>query len=316
MNLFKKERVFILFAERTIRYLAWSDNKSNQVSDYGEIILDAPIFYEGKFMNPNLLSSVLSNLINHKKWKRKKLSFIVPDRFVVMRHESIPSQLGFDEIKTYIKLHLEGSIRLPLKDPYLDFHLLKEGEEKNEILIFAYPIDHLKPIYQLFDQSALEPQVADVSYLSIYRAYLEADLASADEHLLMIQWNHYDLSLTVFHQQIPKFTRHIQIPAASDGWQKNDDERELVWELSMTTLPELIDEQLLSIERVMDFYQYSITHGEGQINQILLTGDFPDQALLEEKLQERFVIPIKTIDLPNQLPGKYASLYGLGLRGK
>lgn len=316
MQLFKKDRVFILFTNQTIRYLTWSDNKANPVSDYGEIILDKLIIEEGRVIDLDLITSLLTNLINQKKWKRHKLAFIVPDSFVVMRQEKVPKQLSKEEAISYIKLHLEGSIRLPIKDPFIDFHLLKEGEEKNDILLFAYPSERLKPFYQLFDQLTLQPDVADISFLSIYRTYVKSDLFKQNEHLLMIQWNKFELILTVFHQHLPKFTRHIHLTSALKGWKKSEDRQSLIWNAPTLALVEFVREQLLSIERLMDFYQYSVMNGEAQIDQILLTGDFSDQLLLEQQLLDRFELPIKKIDLPNDMPQEYGSLYGLGLRGE
>lgn len=316
MQLFKKEHVFILLTERTIRYLTWSGRNVNQDADYGELILDGLIIEDGRIVNLDLLKSMLTTLVEQKKWKRRKLSFIVPNNFVTMRQESIPNQLTDEEVGAYIKLHMEGSIRLPFKDPYLDYHLLEEGEETNQILLFAYPSERLKPFDQLFDAINLQPNVADISYLSLYRAYRKADLATQDEHLLMIQWNKYDLTMTVFHQHVPMFSRHIHFSQAPQAWQKNEESKQLEWQSNLLTLPDFVEEQMLPVERFIDFYRYSIMNDEGQINQMLLTGDFPNQMMIEQQLNERFDLPIKKLTLPNDMPSEFGVLYGLGLRGE
>lgn len=316
MQLFKKEHVFILLTERTIRYLTWSGRNLNHNADYGELILDALIIEDGRVVNMDLLKSMLNNLVEQKKWKRRNLSFIVPENFVTMRQESIPKQLTDEEVNSYIKLHMEGSIRLPFKDPYLDYHLLEEGEETKKIMLFAYPSERLKPFDQLFEEISLQPYVADISYLSLYRAYRKADLATTDEHLLMIQWNKYDLTMTVFHQHIPMFSRHIHFSQAPQGWQKNEESKQLEWQSNLFTIADFIEEQLIPIERFIDFYRYSIMNDEGQIDQVLLTGDFPNQAMIEQQFNERFDLPIKKLTLPNDMPLEFGSLYGLGLRGE
>ena len=316
MQLFNKEHVFILLTERTIRYLTWhSSNIVGQNADYGELVLDSLIIEDGQIINEELLTSMLNNLIEQKNWKRHKLSFIVPDNFVTMRQESIPKQLTKDEILSYIELHMDGSIRLPFKNPYIDYHLLEEGEDKNKIILFAYPSERLKPFRELFVDVGLWPNVADISYLSLYRAYLKAELATKDEHLLMIQWNKYDLTMTVFHQQTPKFSRHVHLEHAAQSWQKNEESKQLEWKSSLLTLADFVEEQLIPIERFIDFYRYSVVSDEGQINQILITGDFPNKQIIEDQLMKRFDLPIKKLTLPNDLPIEFGSLYGLGLRG-
>ena len=316
MSLFKKDPIFILLTERTIRYLTWTDGKSNQQPDHGELILDSLIIEDGQIVNLELLSSILARLVEQKKWKRRELSFIVPDHSVTMRQESIPKQLTEDEVTPYIKLHMEGSIRLPFKDPYLDYQILAEEEETNKIALFAYPSERLKPFDQLFEKIGMQKKVADVSFLSLYRTYLKADLATKDEHLLMIQWNKFDLILTVFHQDIPMFSRHIAFSQAPQAWRKHEESKQLEWQSSVISLAEFVTDQLISIDRFIDFYQYSVATDEGQVDQILLTGDFPNQALIEQELNSHIDLPIKKIQLPNDLPDKYATLYGLGLRGE
>ena len=316
MQLLKKEHVFILLTERTIRYLTWSGHNVDQDLDYGELILDALIIEDGRIVNSVLLKSMLNKLVEQKNWKRRHLSFIVPDNFVTMRQELIPKQLTKEEGTAYIKLHMEGSIRLPFKDPYLDYHLLEEGEKENKIMLFAYPSERLKPFDQLFEEIGLQPYVADISYLSLYRTYKKTNSVMNDEHVLMIHWNKYDLTMTVFHQHIPMFSRHMHFSQAPQAWQKNEESKQLEWLSNLFTLADFVEEQMLPIERFIDFYRYSIMNDQGQINQVLLTGDFPNRAIIEQQLNQRFDLPIKKLTLPNDLPIEYGSLYGLGLRGE
>lgn len=316
MRLFNKEQVFILFTERTIRYLTWSGRKLSQSADYGEFILDSLIMEDGRIVNQDLLTSMLNKLIEQKKWKRSNLSFIVPDNFVTMRQESIPKQITAEEISDYIKLHMEGNIRLPFKDPYLDYHLLDEDEETKKIILFAYPRERLKPFAELFTDAGLQAQVADISFLSTYRAYAKEKLATPNEHLLMLQWNKYDLTMTVFHQQKPMFTRHVYFSNAPQAWQKNEESKVLEWHSNLMSLPEFIEEQLISIERFIDFYRYSVINDGGQVDQMLITGDFPNQTLIQQQISDRFGLQLKKLTLPNDLPIEFASLYGLGLRGE
>ena len=49
---------------------------------------------------------------------------------------------------------------------------------------------------------------------------------------------------------------------------------------------------------------------------MLLTGDFPNQMMIEQQLNERFDLPIKKLTLPNDMPSEFGVLYGLGLRGE
>ncbi|SEO93634.1 type IV pilus assembly protein PilM [Amphibacillus marinus] len=314
MGLIKRERVYIMLSDRLIRYMVSPLQRPNQISDYGEVIFDSLVIEDGRIINEIELKKMLKRLIDHKKWRRRKLSFIVPDSFLAIRTENIPKQLSKEEAKHYIKLQLEGSIRLPFKNPVLDFQVLDKGDEQNDILLFAYPTERIMPYYQLFEQLGLEPDVADVSSLSIYRTYKQADLARKDEHLLMIQFGKNELVLTVFHQDVPMFNRHISFSNAFQAWKQDQEKQTLVWSHSLSAQDEFIDEQLLTIERFMDFYQYSIMDGQAQITDLLLTGDFTNLNKVSEQLELRFDLPVKP--LTTDPAPEYAALLGLIIKGE
>ncbi|GAE92623.1 hypothetical protein JCM21714_1631 [Gracilibacillus boraciitolerans JCM 21714] len=216
---------------------------------------------EGKIIDRKKLAVTLKNIIEEKKWKGRNLYFIVPDSSVTMRSEQIPASLNKEEAKSYIKLQLEGSIRLPFKNPLIDYHITNKGEEKNDILLFAYPEDRLQPYFEIFTEVTLNPVVADLSFLSTYRVCSELGLSSEEQHLLMIQWNRYDLVLTVFHQNLPIFNRHINFHNMFENYISAENNEQILWKQPEDVRQPFIEDQLLTMERFMDFYQYSVRNG-------------------------------------------------------
>lgn len=314
MGLFKKMNVFLSINDRSIRYLVCPAKQSKGTIDDGELFFDKVIMEDGRIINEAQLKSQVKMLVEQKNWKGAKLSFIVPDSFLTMRTEEIPNQLEKEEAKRYIRLQLEGSIRLPFKNPMIDFEVLTRGEDTNEILLFAYPEERLKPFYRLFENASLNAEVADVSFLSAYRTYQVNHQPDDNEHLLMIQWNKVDLVLTVFHKKIPKFTRHVHASNPFQEWKLDSKEATLVSQSSPEELEEARDQTLITIERFMDFYQYSIMDGETAVTNILLLGDHPDLAKLQLSLDERFDLSIEILTLPQGLPMGCGVLYGLSLK--
>ncbi|WP_117161304.1 type IV pilus biogenesis protein PilM [Paraliobacillus sp. X-1268] len=312
MSLFNKDRINIAINDTMIRYLVSTKKNVTANKDYGEIPLEHGIVEDGKIIDQQRLTTIIKNVVKDKKWRNKHLAFCVPDAFVTMREESVPKQLTKDEVKKYIELELEGSIRLPFQNPVIDFEVIAEEEQTNKILLFAYPKERLNAYLEVFERANVKLMVADLSFLSVYRTYYNLDLANKEEHLLMIQWSKTDLVLTVFHDQKPIFNRHIHLNSNDMIFTNN------LVEDSMHSIEdmwrELIDDQLITIERFMDFYQYSIMSGEAQVSHLLLIGDFPAQSLINESLASRFNLPIKTIAFPSDLPPEYATVYGLTQR--
>ncbi|CQR48013.1 Competence protein A [Paraliobacillus sp. PM-2] len=304
MKFFAKYRVNLSLTDSVIRY--FFQNKKQ--CDYGEIELEPGIVEDGKIIDRMSLIGVLKGLVNKKKWKNKEIAFCVPDAFVTLREELVPKQLNKEEVKKYILLELGNTIRLPFDRPVIDYTIIGEEADKNKILLIAYPQERLDSYKDVFEQANLKLVLADLSFLSVYRLCAQRDLIRPEAHLLNIQWRKSDLVLTVFHNHQPIFNRHVY-HAASSKLDTVDNK-----EFDRQTLQNLIDEQLITIERFMDFYQYSIMNNEAQITDILLSGDFLFDDLLKELLQSRFNLSVYTPYLPEELPLAYAELYGLTLR--
>lgn len=313
----QKPNIYLVFTDRSFRYLVF-DQKNNQLIEKNEIVFDTPILEDGKLVNESTLRSALSNLVKNKKWKNSKLFFIVPDQFVTMKKEEIPAQLSYKEAKEYIKLQLNSTIRLPFKNPVFDFEPLEVEDQHQKILLFAYPKQHLTKLQNLFEEVDLHPEFADISFLSVYRAYNQLNQIKREnqdeQHLLMIQWHKFDIALTVFHNGQPEFNRHTHLSGTNKSWKKNEETNKWQWIQTQEELDRIVEEQLLAIERFMDFYKYSVTDGEAEITDILVKGGFPKLDYVRNWIKEQFNISVQTIELPFGLEDEYSALYGLTLK--
>lgn len=306
-----KSEVCIALTDRSLRYLVFN-SQNKEIIEYDEVVFDTFIIEEGHLVNTTILRSTLEYLVKEKKWKKKKLHFIVPDYFVTMKKETIPSLLNAKEAKEYINLQLGNKIRLPFKNPRFDFEILKKDEEVQTLLLIAYPNEQLEPIRELFEEVGLVPVVADVSSLSIYRTYKElaSQNTSEEKHLLLVQWQKFDIGITVFHEDYPQFNRHTQLPEMSDLWSYNEQSE---WDFtgSSNDLDMLVREQLTSIERFLEFYRYSVMNGEATVTDIVVLGDFSSLDNIREQMNTQYGVKVNRIPLPNELPDQFASLYGL-----
>lgn len=305
-----KPKLFIMFKDKSILYIIYDEQKK-QMLEHDQIVLDLPVLIEGKLSNEHLIQKRLELLVQEKKLKKSKVHFILPDHFSMIRKEEVPVQLDENEIKDYITLHLNGSIRLPFDSPKVDFQIIEKTDEKQWILLTAYPKDQIKVFQTLFEAVNLQAEVADLSYLSIYRAFKALETNDQqDEHLLMIQWHPFDSSLTVFHNDIPQFSRHTNFPRIAQSWEQNS-KGTWEWTGSETELEIVIEDQLNAIDRFLDFYKYSVMNGDKMVTRILLTGDYPKLSYLYERLEERVDIKLGMLELPSDFNQSFAPLYGL-----
>ncbi len=163
--LFKSKPILLIqFLERSIRYIVMDASKKT-VIEKDELVFDTAIIQEGKVTNVSLLQARLDALIKEKKWKNAKVSIILPDDFVTIREEKIPVQLSYNEIKDYLHLHINQSIRLPFDDPRIDFEVISKDETTQIVFIAAYPGDQVRNYLSLLENVSLKPEVADISAL-------------------------------------------------------------------------------------------------------------------------------------------------------
>ena len=94
---------------------------------------------------------------------------------------------------------------------------------------------------------------------------------------------------------MPIFIRYIPNTTDSDDWKEDivDGMYTLVPVNKEKIQMEMLD-QLSEIERVMNFYRYSLRQGESQITKILLVGDHPMLTDIENQLIQ-YEIPLMSL---------------------
>lgn len=299
-----KERVNIIFKDHVIRYIECETPDFFGVVDYGERYLESGIIEEGKVIDQRALNAVIAELAEEKEWRKKKVYFSVPDASVIIKPFHIPNDLKTaDEVKGYLYMQLGEALHLPFEEPVFDYVVLEEKENMNEVLLFAYPETRVRAYESALLEANTKPAVADLTFLSLYRLYHDLDYARPEEHLMTLQWNMDGVVITVFHDDHPHFTRYMksgldesqwEVPYTYDGavrWTGNEKE-----------LDAYIDEQMREVERIMNFYRYSVTNGESAVTNLLISGDFPWLEDVYKKCHIHFNLDVRMIE-----PGKYSA---------
>lgn len=312
----KKPLLYFEFLERRIRYLVM-DAQSRTVLEQNEILFDTEILHEGRVINPSLLENRLNALVTEKKWKNAQVAIFLPDDFVIVREEKIPAQLAPSEIKAYVALHMGQLIRSPFKETRFHFELLEVGDMEQTILLMLYPQEVIFQYESLLQKVSLNPVLADISSLCLYRTILQQnDLQqSPDKHVMVLQWSPVEHTIMVFHQNLPKFSRHSRLARLVDLWDVTK-EGEWIWKDDQDSFEEAITDMLDVLERLLEFYRYSVMNGQGGVTDIFLTGDFPYLEKVREQLSQRFFLPIHILQASEEIGSKFLPLYGLASKEK
>jgi type IV pilus assembly protein PilM len=301
MGVMNKDRVNIVITNHVLRYSYHKNASFDRVIDQGEIPLPHETIKDGNIVDKTTLRNILIDFVQQKKWKRKNICFCLPDDSVVIRQLQIPAGLTKSEALGYVQTQLGHSFYLPFANPALEIEFLDINNHERSILLYAYPKDKIDAFAELFRESGLRPIVADLTSLSVYRYFYKQSELNKD-HILHVHWNWDALVLTAFHHHKAVFTRYIKVEMMEH---RND--------LSDETIEQTINEYSVEINRIIDFYKYSISKGQADINLILLTGDFPYLQQVKNTLSQSLSTEIHPFtDEVDDL--KYIDVLGLALK--
>ncbi|QFK72349.1 hypothetical protein F7984_14420 [Pradoshia sp. D12] len=130
----------------------------------------------------------------------------------------------------------------------------------------------------MLEKSQLYPIEADISPLSLYRLFFHAGKRDSKDHLLLIEFNLHTVNTSVFVNDKPIFMKNIPITGQSSEWELlriNEDQQIMEYSSDKEDYMQLLEDTYTEIDRVLSFYQYSLSHEQHQVTKIIITGDHP-----------------------------------------
>jgi type IV pilus assembly protein PilM len=296
----------MVIKDHAIRYAEVKPHDPFFVHKWGERELPKGLIHDGKINDRETLELILEECVSEWKLKRRRVRFIVPDPVVVIRQISLPNDLEEDEIRGYLFMELGTTIHLPFEDPVFDYFIFEKTKEKLSILLFAAPEQIVMSYAQLLEDVKLRPIAADVSALCIYRLFYAAEQIRKEDHLLIVQMDESAVNVSAFYNHTPVFMRQLLFESLDEKTGTNHIEDML----------RPLEDVYKEIERVMNFYRFSIHQGNEQITRILLTGDHPYLLPIHKAMQERFDVPVERLSesLATVIDHRYHLAWGLGLK--
>jgi type IV pilus assembly protein PilM len=318
-----KNKVNLLIKDHVIQFLDSKQPGIGSVIDFGERYIPGGIIEEGKIINSSALQEILQDCV--KKWgiKRREVQFLVPDPVVVVRKVEVPKDIPDNEIRGYLYLELGTSIHLPYDNPLFHVEVLGHKDGKKEILVFAAPEHIVNEYASIIEQVGLKPTVADISPLAVYRLYYLHE-AKQSKPILSVQFDIQNVTVSIFNKHKLIFVRQLKMNLKMELWKEELDKDGvyLKWTGEEDYLEHEIQEMIDEIDRVLNFYQYTLSQENDQIESILLTGDHPLLIEIDRKIQD--VVGIPTVTFLSKkfrtvnnitIPSRYHLIQGLSLKG-
>lgn len=292
--------VGMMLTDEGIRYVEARATASRiQIRQAGFIELEEGLVRDGKIIDEKKVIERLEAGIKNTKLKRKKIVMSVPTSSVIIRKVPLP-KLPLKEIRPLLGVELETTVHLPFSRPYFDFYKLDEevkveppegsgGETEwmDQYLVIAAPGDLIDQYVHLFSEIKLRLEAVDIEPLALYRMLSTYHFADSESCSMYMQVNLHTVNVSFFKEEIPEFVRNIPFDVALHK-RKTEEEG-----MTESFAVELFRE----VERVINFYQFTMKNDGTRVEKIYMTGEFPDQEFLISFMRERLT-NIEILPLP------------------
>src|SRR5699024_4749970 len=132
----------------------------------------------------------------------------------------------------------------------------------------------------------------------LYRFFsLTHDLTSRGHVHLFYEFNLTSSNISVFNDYHIELLRFQSLNIPFSQWKYHEEDEEVVWTYQGEdlTFEQHIADELIELERIMDFYRFSMHQGERDVTHLVLLGDNPYLQVMKERMNNFFEQKIMTL---------------------
>ncbi|MEK5481369.1 type IV pilus biogenesis protein PilM [Viridibacillus sp. FSL R5-0888] len=316
----KKRQLSFIYNDYAMHMLAVSSNDLEQATIEG-IPLDEGIVVDGVIEDELSFFELLKEQVKKYGLKGQNVRFFVPDSTVMMKAIEHPQELkGEEAIKEYVEMELGRSIHLPFEDALIDIYDAQAGDGK--ATLFATSADEIQKLTGLLADAGLSPVVADIKAISNLRL-LEMVMPNIHNSITLItDWSINELSITIYSQGEVEFLRYQTINTERSKWypKHTEDAFDYAYSDDVMNYKTALMEPLSEIDRILNFYHYSLNKGEKSVGNIVVIGDSPELPYIIDMLESQLTLPVHTLTdsvITSKFPNfkaSQSSLIGLALK--
>ncbi|WP_213422843.1 type IV pilus biogenesis protein PilM [Bhargavaea massiliensis] len=248
----RKQRITsITIEEDALRYAELRSAAPLIIERTEERPLAEGVISEGKVMDPKALEVAVEGAVKDWGLRRKRVRFLAPDQFVIIRKVETPADVPEDELKGYFFIEIGSSLYLPFDDPLFDVVPFESEGDGKESIIIASKEEIVRQYERALVESKLKPVQCDIAPLALYRLAYQQHNLDTERNVLIADFRGNDLTVSIFHRHQPLFLRPIEI-----------DEEEWTAETAFREISKLIN-----------FYTYNMMDGNETIDCLFVSGD-------------------------------------------
>lgn len=313
-----KNIVNLVIEDYVIRMVENNGKDLSSMKLLAEKVLPTNVIDDGKIVDEVTFYECMKDLVDEWDMKGKSIRFYVPHSLIIMREINITEPVIPEEVKQYITMEIGHTIHFPFNNPLFDIYHVTGEETVDKVTIVAAPEDEVMKYTNIFYDVKLKPIAIDVQALGAYRYFYDQLKFMPEEKVyLFLEFNLTSVNISIFNRNYMEFLRYQALDIAKTDWQPSG-QQPLDWMFTGNEqhLRGLIIDQLNELERIMNFYQFSIHQGQQSVTNIVVLGDMPDLRELITPLSDRYMLPVTILSVDSLLdhhPVSPAFIPALGL---
>lgn len=319
-NMKRKSHVSIVISDYVMRALVLKGATVDQPVIY-EIPLPKTAVQEGSISDEMAMYELIKENVQNWGGKKQNVRFLVPDTSILLKTFEHPADISGKNLKEYVQMEIGQSIHLPFQEPLIDVHDAIEGDGK--AVLFAAPPDEVGKMIGLLLDNHMNPQVADIRALCNLRLLEHIQFINTNRTYLVTDWSINELSICIYSNGEVEFLRFQTIDTDPENWHQTvveNEEVEFNYTADLDDFRAATTDQVLEIDRMMNFFKFSLHKGEREVEEIVVMGDHPLLHSIEALLNENLSTPVSIVDdkvINEHFPtckAKHATLLGLALK--
>ena len=307
----RKKRVYSLtLDDDAIRYVRIKSLDPIVLDTAKEMLLPEHVIQEGRIAEEDMLRDVLTEVVKDWNLAKRDVAFLAPDTYVIIRRVAYPDTVEDEELKSHFFIEIGSTIYLPFDDPVFDVVPYTANNAQNEAILIASKESIMQTYEEVLKSVKLEPVVADIAPLSLYRLAHHVHHFEGTEHILLADLRGRSLTVSIFYSHYPLFIRSM----------------ELELPLSMSTGEELEQQVepltiVMELEKLANFYRFNLAENDSAITHLVWNGTYIQQEELLQMVRERLAIealplvkePISCVD-GTAITADFHRVIGLALK--
>lgn len=330
LNLFSnKKSINFVIDDYAIRMVDYPGGGLTKVKDLKEKAIPEGLLEHGRILDEMEFYAFLKDVVQDWGIKHRNVRFYVPDSLMIMKKVEFPAQLNDEDVKGHFYMELGRTLYLPFDNPIFDVYPLPQADPSNsqrEGLLFAVPEEELNKYTAIFEDAGLKPVVADIRSIGVYRYYRSMQNHFDEETaILFFELNLNSIMISIFSENRPEFLRFLDLEISLKDWRcdvQKDSSLKWIFNGDEEVFYGLLDDQMIELERMMNFYRYSLHKGEKSVSKIILLGDFPRLDIIVKKIAASVPIPVEILEAylspakTDKVDRVFIPALGLALKGE